>query len=226
MMQLEQIVPWGRSLDEYRRMFRLTDADCAGRIVGCGDGPASFNAEMTALGFDVISCDPLYGFTAAEIKGRVEETYEAITAQVWQSLDRYVWTEFANPDAVGQHRLATMERFLDDFERGQSQGRYMNASLPSLPFDDWEFDLAVCSHLLFLYSDHLSLEFHIEAIFELCRVAREARIFPLLTLEGTESPHLAPVQEYFLKAGFKVDVVRVNYEFQRGGNQMLCVEPC
>jgi hypothetical protein len=226
MMQLEQIVPWGRSFDEYRRMFRLTDADSAGMMLGCGDGPASFNAEMTALGFDVISCDPLYAFSPADIKSRIEETYRSITAQVWKDTDRYIWTEFADPNALGQHRLATMERFLDDYERGRAQGRYVDASLPSLPFDDWEFDLAVCSHLLFLYSDHLSLEFHIESIFELCRVAREARIFPLLTLECTESPHLAPVREYFLKAGFKVDVVRVNYEFQRGGNQMLCVEPC
>src|SRR5687768_4166776 len=102
MMQLEQIVPWGRSLDEYRRMFRLTDADSAGRILGCGDGPASFNAEMTALGFDVISCDPLYAFSAADIKSRVEETYRSITAQIWRDRDRYVWTEFADPDALGQ----------------------------------------------------------------------------------------------------------------------------
>lgn len=44
------------------------------------------------------------------------------------------------------------------------------------------FDLAVCSHLLFLYSEHLSEDFHVESIKELCRVAGEARIFPLLEL--------------------------------------------
>ena len=51
--------PWGRSFDEYRRMFGLTEKDFAGRIIGCADGPASFNAEMYRRGRNVVSCDPL-----------------------------------------------------------------------------------------------------------------------------------------------------------------------
>jgi hypothetical protein len=60
MFTLDHIVPWGRSFDEYRRMFGLTDADLARNIVGCGDGPAAFNAEATARGTRVVSCDPIY----------------------------------------------------------------------------------------------------------------------------------------------------------------------
>ena len=59
MFTLDQVVPWGRSFAEYRRMFALSDADLGLTIVGCGDGPASFNAEATALGATVISCDPI-----------------------------------------------------------------------------------------------------------------------------------------------------------------------
>ena len=44
---LADIVPWGRSYDEYRLMFGLDAADLAGRIVGCADGPARFNADAT-----------------------------------------------------------------------------------------------------------------------------------------------------------------------------------
>ena len=44
--KLDQIVPWGRSFDEYVRMFGLTDLDLGKTILGCGDGPASFNATM------------------------------------------------------------------------------------------------------------------------------------------------------------------------------------
>ncbi len=41
-MQLTDVIPWGRSLDEYRRMFLLSPDDLGGRILGCGDGrPAS-----------------------------------------------------------------------------------------------------------------------------------------------------------------------------------------
>ena len=40
-MTLDGVVPWGRSLAEYRQMFALTDADLAGHDFACGDGPAS-----------------------------------------------------------------------------------------------------------------------------------------------------------------------------------------
>src|SRR5260370_30292561 len=49
-VRLHEVVPWGRSLDEYRAMFALSEGDLQGRLLGCGDGPASFNAELTALG--------------------------------------------------------------------------------------------------------------------------------------------------------------------------------
>ena len=47
---LEKVVPWGRSFAEYIRMFSLTEEDLEKRILGCGDGPASFNAELTKKG--------------------------------------------------------------------------------------------------------------------------------------------------------------------------------
>ena len=33
----ETIVPWGRSFDEYRRMFDLSADDLNARILGCGE---------------------------------------------------------------------------------------------------------------------------------------------------------------------------------------------
>jgi hypothetical protein len=39
-LRLSEVIPWGRSFEEYRRVFALTDEDLAGRILGCGDGPA------------------------------------------------------------------------------------------------------------------------------------------------------------------------------------------
>jgi hypothetical protein len=42
---LDKVVPWGRSFDEYVRMFDLTPADLGKRILGCGDGPASFGSS-------------------------------------------------------------------------------------------------------------------------------------------------------------------------------------
>jgi hypothetical protein len=97
-MQLEEAVPWGRNASEYRRMFDLTPADLAGRILGCGDGPASFNAELTAAGHQVTSVDPIYAFPGESIRARVDATYHDIIDQVKARPERYVWREFANPD--------------------------------------------------------------------------------------------------------------------------------
>jgi ubiquinone/menaquinone biosynthesis C-methylase UbiE len=112
-----------------------------------------------------------------------------------------------------------MEKFLADFQAGKRAGRYLAASLPRLPFADEAFDLAVCSHLLFLYSNQLSREFHIAAAREMRRVAKEVRIFPLLKLGNERSPHLEAVREI----RFSAELKRVPYEFQKGGNEMLVI---
>lgn len=218
---LDQVVPWGRSLDEYVHMFALTEADLSGRILGCGDGPASFNREMTEQGCSVISVDPVYQFSAAEIEARVRDSYQLVVDPLYDSLDHYVWERFADPHALGQHRLATMERFLADYESGRSEGRYMEQSVPNLTFADGSFDLALCSHFLFLYSAQLSYEFHLDAITELCRVASELRIFPLLDLTCQRSSYVERFQNDLPEKGYSVDILTVPYEFQRGGNQMM-----
>jgi hypothetical protein len=62
----------------------------AGRILGCGDGPASFNAEATVRGHAVVSCDPVYAFSPAEIERRLEDCYADLIAQVRSNPDRFV----------------------------------------------------------------------------------------------------------------------------------------
>ena len=58
---LNKVVPWGRSLKEYDKMFQLSGEEILSKkILDCGGGPSSFNAEMTKKGGRVVSCDPLY----------------------------------------------------------------------------------------------------------------------------------------------------------------------
>jgi hypothetical protein len=78
MFTLDAVVPWGRSFEEYRSMFALSEADLRLNILGCADGPASFNAEAMRRGFRVRSCDPLYQFTPAGIRERIDQTYDAL----------------------------------------------------------------------------------------------------------------------------------------------------
>jgi len=223
MFTLDQIVPWGRSFDEYRRMFSLSDTDLQLNILGCGDGPAGFNAEATRRGDNVISCDPIYQFTTVEIRGRIAATYDQILNQTRENTDDFVWTTITSVEELGRVRMEAMRTFLDDFDAGKAEGRYVDAGLPSLPFTDAAFDLALSSHFLFLYAEQLGEDFHRAAITELCRVAREVRIFPLLALGGKPSPCVKLVADQARAAGHDVVIERVPYEFQRGGNEMMRV---
>ncbi len=220
-IHLNEVIPWGRSFDEYYHLFALTDKDLAGRILGCGDGPASFNAEARPNGHAVVSCDPIYAFSADQIERRVQACYEDLLNQVRRHVDRFVWSRFRGPDHLGQCRLEAMRRFLADFEQGNREGRYVAAGLPELPFDNGQFDLALVSHLLFLYSEQFSFDFHIAAVRELLRVAKEVRIFPLLSLEVKRSPYVDSLRELLLSEGHIAEICPVPYEFQRGGNEML-----
>lgn len=210
-------------MEEYRRMFDLSEEDLRRRILGCGDGPASFNCEMTALGYRVISIDPIYSLSKEQIEQRVKDTYDTILSQVKLKMNDYVWDHFKDAEDLGRHRMAAMRKLLEDYEAGLAARRYLPESLPSLSFADDEFDLALCSHLLFLYTEHLSLEFHRASIEELCRVSKELRIFPLLGLDCQESPYVGSMSKFFSEAGYSVEISTVPYEFQRGGNQMISI---
>lgn len=204
-------------------MFGLAPGDLEKRILGCGDGPAAFNAALSKRGGRVVSVDPLYRYSVQEIRERIAATFDVVLEQTRKNAQEFVWRQIRSVEELGRVRQAAMEEFLGDYPTGKSAGRYREASLPALPFAEGEFDLALCSHFLFLYSGQLPIEFHVESVRELCRVAREARIFPLLELGARPSRHLEPVMGQLRKDGFKVEIKSVPYEFQKGGDRMLRV---
>lgn len=222
---LDKVVPWGRSYAEYVSMFDLSEADLQLRILGCGDGPAGFNSELTKRGGDIVSVDPIYAFDSAQIKNRITETYDTVMAQMRENEGDYVWNVISSVEELGRIRLSAMDAFLSDFDSGKNEGRYIAGELPSLPFKSGAFDIALSSHFLFLYSVHLSTAFHIQALQEMLRVAHEVRVFPVLALDGSPSPHLDPIVEHLAHHGFSTEFRRVPYEFQKGGNEMLLIKP-
>jgi SAM-dependent methyltransferase len=219
--QLAEVVPWGRTFDEYAAMFALDVTDRSRSILGCGDGPASFNAEALQRNIKVVSADPLYQFSVPQIRKRIADTAPVIAAQLKENAQDFVWNHFKSVTELVTARMHAMQLFLADFEAGLEQGRYVPAELPNLPFFDGTFDLVLCSHLLFLYGEQRDTQFHIQALRELCRVAQEVRVFPLLELSGATSRHLPEVINDLQASGWTVKIEPVNYEFQRGGNQML-----
>jgi hypothetical protein len=219
--RLHKVVPWGRSFNEYTAMFALSETDLEKQILGCADGPASFNSILTKRGGRVVSVDPLYEFRASEIRRHMDGTYHEVLDQTAKNQHNFVWRHISSIEELGRIRMEAMEQFLRDYPSGVSEGRYVPGALPRLPFGDREFGIAVCSHFLFLYSDHLSEEFHLQSLRELCRVADEARVFPLMDLGATKSRHVDIVVSCLRSEGYIAVIENVSYEFQRGGNQML-----
>ncbi|MBL1178832.1 SAM-dependent methyltransferase [Pantanalinema sp. GBBB05] len=224
-MVLEKVVPFGRSLDEYVHMFNLTPADLTGNILAVADGPASFNAEGTQLGYQITSIDPIYQFTKAEIQARFNAVVNDIIQQIKTTPNDWVWSYHRSPEDLRAKRVKAIQTFLADYDQGKKQGRYLTAELPELPFTTNQFDLALCSHFLFLYSEHFDAKFHLRSLQSMLRAATEVRIFPLLTLMRERSPHLEFVIQSLIDQDYAVSVQRVGYELQRGGNEMLVVHP-
>lgn len=223
-MLLTEAVPWGRLAREYVAMFGLTPEDRSGRILDCGGGPSSFTSESTAQGGHVVSCDPLYEFTTDEIRQRIDATYLKMTALNEANRANFRWEMYGSPTALGEIRMRAMGLFLDDYVAGKEQERYVLGGLPALPFPDASFDLALCSHFLFTYSEQFTTEFHVQSLLDMARVAHEVRVFPILNaFDGAISPHLQTVMQALRERDYGVEVRTVEYEFQKGGNQMLCV---
>ena len=191
------------------------------KILDCADGPASFNAEATLRGSQVVSCDPLYRFDGEQIRRQIDATFPEVMEQTRRNAAQFVWNDIPSIEELKRFRRIAMHAFLADYDQGMLQGRYVEAQLPTLPFADASFDLALCSHFLFLYTDQLSKSFHVRAIMEMCRVATEVRGFPLVALDALPSRYTDSVSAQLRQGGFGVSVERVPYEFQRGGNQMM-----
>lgn len=220
-MHLDQIVPLGRSAADYRAMFALEPRDGGRRLLGCGDGPAAFNADWTGEGGQVVSLDPLYAWPAAAIRERIAATFPDVVRRMHAQSGHFALAGGDTIDALASRRRQAMQRFLADYQTESRDGRYVAGALPKLPFADDAFDLALCSHLLFLYETQLSHAFHLQALRELLRVAAEVRVFPLVNLDARPSAHLTPIRAALAAAGVRDEIVTVDYEVQRGARQML-----
>ncbi|MFF5033706.1 class I SAM-dependent methyltransferase [Nocardia salmonicida] len=217
-----EILVSSRSLGEYQAMFALTDDDLGRRILDCPGGAAGFAAEVMERGGDVTACDTAYFDNGVE---RVAATAVAEADRgneyVRQHADAYRWTFFADPDEHRRARRESAQHFATHTRT--SPECYIPARLPTLPFADNTFDLALSSHLLFSYADDLDYTFHHQSIIELARVATtEVRLFPLTPIgSSARYPQLDQLLADLSYSGIRGRIVEVEYEFQAGAHEML-----
>ena len=86
------------------------------------------STQMHARGKRVISIDPLYAFSEAQIRDRVTATHDVLVERARRIEHRFVWDRIGSPDEMGRLRLRSMDEFLRDFEAGKQQGRYQNVA--------------------------------------------------------------------------------------------------
>lgn len=219
---LNSVVPWGRNLDEYKKMFLLEEEDLQKRIAGFGDGPASFNYEAYCLGHNVISYDPIYQFSRDQLKKRIDEVRETVMRQMKENMDNYVWKNIKNLDELEHTRMSAMKLFLEDYEKGKEENRYICHELPDkVPFKSDTFDIGLSSHFLLMYTI-LGYDFHIQSIMEMLRVCKEVRIFPVVDLDAQKTDLIEKVIAYF-RQRYSVEIRKTEYEFQKGDNKMLII---
>jgi hypothetical protein len=222
-MELKNAVPWGRSYEEYLSMFSLSEDDLKQYILDVSGGPSGFNAGVKDRGGHMTTIDPVYEFSKDEIDARIQEVYPQIESQLTKNKENYHWDFYPDPQTLCQTRMKAMSTFLEDYELGTRQNRYVKGALPDLPLENDCFDIALCSHFLFTYCYHFDVEFHIEALFEMLRVSSEVRVFPIVAIDSKPVPFFEEVLDRLHKSGFVTTLKEVSYEFQKGANQMLVI---
>lgn len=203
-------------------MFLLNDDDMNKKIASFGDGPASFNFEATSAGYSVKSFDSIYQFTKEQLQKRIGEVRVTVMKQMAVNQDNYVWNKIKTLDELENLRMTAMLRFLDDYEIGKVESRYIYHELPNrLPYEDKTFDIGLSSHFLLMYTS-LGYDFHIAAITEMLRVCKEIRIFPIVDLDANDSELINLIIGHF-KINFNVTIKSTDYEFQKNANKVLII---
>ncbi|MEO6005618.1 MAG: class I SAM-dependent methyltransferase [Opitutus sp.] len=196
-----------------------------------------------------MAVDPLYGSTAETLATHVQLDYAKMFAQMRAKPRLFKMgptlrsrsavepapgsrragidaVYFTSIDEAEAERRAAAARFLADYEAHFVHSRYVGASLPKLPFFDRAFDLVLCAHLLFTYSQRFDFDWHLAACRELARVsAGEVRIHPLCGPDGKRYADLDRLRRELLTRGVRNEVRHVDYEFFVGTDTMLVLNP-
>ena len=219
----QSLLLWGNSLADYVQMFDLSQQDLALPLLEIGFGPSSFNTELTAKGYQVVSLHELFKLPIDEISALVEAGFNQLNENVSKEPNQLVWKNFSSSTEFITSRQRAKTLFLNDLAQGLMARRYQNATITRLPFPDHTFDKVLCANITFSTKNLLTIDEQITAIIELCRVAHEVRIFPLLGENNNTSPLIGPILAKLHCAGYGVEIKQVNYELQKGGNAMMRV---
>ena len=226
-IQLDHIPLNGRSLAEYLAIFDLDEVfqeetPLADRhILDIAAGPSSFAAEAAGLGATVTALDPAYVMPTPELSRLSTAQIAAIRQNIEPVRHAYRWDFYHDPDDLRSRREEVLSRFLNDYQKAP-MGRYVAGSLPYLPFKDGSFQLALCSHFLFLFADRLDYRFHLKSMLEMTRVSPGAAlVYPVVNLEGKPYGAMDRLTCELAEKGVTARLIKTEFEFLKGATQLM-----
>jgi len=221
---LTSIYFFGRPYSELLKCFGLEEVDLIGKsVLECPSGPSSFVAEANSVGIRAVGVDPIFYRSASAVRDLALADFRLMFERIRLApSEKFVQRSYRSIDEAESVRLQGLERFLSDYSMGKALGRYHEGSLPYLSFEDGNFDVVLCGHLLFIYSETLDFGFHRQSLKELCRVAREeVRIHPVVDNGSERYPQLDELLELADELGFDSCIQDVDHEFFKGTNRTL-----
>lgn len=226
LFELNSIYFFGRPYAELLQCFGLAEVSLAGKsVLECPSGPSSFVAEANERGIDATGVDPLFYRSQEAIRDLALADFRVMFDQIKERPHKFVRRTYDSIEQAERVRKAGLLRFLEDYLIGKALGRYREGALPYLEFNDRSFDVVLCGHLLFIYSESLDLEFHRSAFRELCRVAKEeVRIHPIVDNGSERYPHLDELLHLADSLGFESCIQDVDHEFFAGTNRTLVLK--
>ena len=216
---MRKVVLWGHQPSDYKEMFALEDDDLHKKILEFGCGPSAVNADLA----NVTSADPLFVLDKDTLTSKISLLFAEMLKEIQLHADRFNFKAQGGLERIVWKRKLGIETFLADYESGLEEGRYVPVRASNLDFSHFQFDYALSSHYLFAGLDDQSIDFHVDIISELARVAKEVRIFPLVDRHGEVSEFLGPVLLQLQNKNFGTEVKDVDYSLQKTGNAMLRV---
>ena len=193
------------------------------RVLDCPSGVSSFVQEACKKGIDAHGNDIIYQFDKDAIVERAQQSIEKI-------YENTAWMNGFNFDFYGdiQNHKRHREQAFKGFDKHYSAQRYSNHTLPVLDYPDQSFDLILSSHLLFVYDDRFTYEFHLQAIQEMLRVAKKVQIFPLINFQNPHEKKEKNFSPYVYRLlddlkEYKINIEKVNFEFQLRGNYQMVI---
>lgn len=222
-LTLDRVPFYGRTLDEYCRVFGLDPLALSGkRVLDAPAGAASFTAEARRLGAVTVACDPMFGEPAARLLRQGRKDIAHVIEAVEKVPHLYDWDYYGSLAGLEKARRKALAKFNDDYEVGLRSGHYVKAALPKLPFAGRAFDIVLSGHFLFTHTAAMDYEFHLHSLLELRRVAlQEARIYPLAGMDGAPYPHMDRLLADLTARGLRPTLIETDWEFQKGAGKLL-----